>query len=1042
MAAYAPALNLTKSSRVLQFAAYSFDISVIDTVATLIQGGCLCVPSEHERLNDIINFITKSRVNWAFLTPSFARQIDPSEVQSLTNLVLGGERVTQDIVQVWSSDQRRIFNGYGPAECAICITKSLEPDTRPAIGRGVGCNTWIVDIDDYSKLAPPGVVGELLVEGPTVFEGYLNDGKRTREAFLDSPTWLVSKSNATRRLYKTGDLVQQEVNGDLFYMGRRDTQIKIRGQRVELGEIEHQIRSFIPGGSEVAVEYCKIAQRQPLLIAFVTDGHWTGYVRSIAKVVILKLANVLPSYMVPSVFIPLPQMPMSRSGKLDRQKLRNVAAELPIDDVINVESDAPEMRETKQLSTSIERRLAALWARILNLQSMIHASDHFFLLGGNSLSAICLVTAARRNLLSLTVADIFLHPHLADMAAAVSPITTEPPDCRALSLVSEVDLAKVRQVALRQNQFSRDGIGNPEDIYPCTSLQEGLFALSLAQPGVYIAQIVYDIPTHINLERFRLAWDSVIDQYAILRTCIIGVAEGVYQVVKKSSYSWQNIANIDDYLATDRQKQIQYGDPLLRLGLTSGYTAPQFVLTVHHSIFDGWALHLIWREVERAYTQSPLIHSPGFNSFVHYMMYDQPSQQLSKDYWSALLTGSSAASFPSLLSVSHRPQADASLDHRFHLRPLDSEVTLSIVIRAAWALLLAQYSNTKDITFGLTLSGRFAALQGIEDLIGPTITSLPIRTLIDPSKPIRSFLKSLQDQATEMIPFEQTGIQDITRSCSDAQTSCKFSSLLVVHPEPESSDAIFLYEGEPQTNMILPHALVMECHLVRDGVYMTANYDSTILWSSEVRRLLSQFEHILRRLWEGDREVQLREVELMSPADTIDVISRTQHLPPAEEYCIHERFEVQARLRPMAEAVCAWDGTLTYRELDSLSIRLASHLVTKGIGPEVIVPLCFNKSKWTIVALVAVLKAGGACLFLEPSWPKQRIDFIIKSVRPTLVVAESQHLGLFDVGLFELMCFSPALFDDPGFGIEILTLHPIDPDNAAFLMFTSGQVNS
>ncbi|MCJ1278461.1 hypothetical protein MMC21_006278 [Puttea exsequens] len=1026
-AAYAPALNLTAESRVLQFSAYSFDISVIDTIATLLHGGCLCVPSEHERLNDITGYIQRSRANWAFLTPSFARRIKPEEVPSLTDLVLGGEDVPLDSVRAWATEERRIFNGYGPAECAICITEMLRSTERPRIGKAVGCRTWVAEISNYSFLAPLGCVGELLVEGPVVFKGYIGEEAKKEAVFLDNPPWSLSSAGEDRRFYKTGDLVRYDPDGALVYHGRRDTQAKLRGQRIELGDVEHHIRSQLPQNTEVAAEIFNTALGVPSLAAFIStngpieDSQTFSGIRK-------ELEGALPVYMIPSVFIPLPKLPINQSSKLDRRRLRVIASEFAADQFASLETD---LSKDKRRLTDIEQKMARIWVDVLNNKSNFAVSDNFFAVGGDSLAAITLVSRARQQRLYITVAQIFQNPSLHGMAQTVSVLETKSNNVSPFQLLPQ----GIFDAASRQCRVTADAV---EDIYPCTPMQEGLFALSLANPGTYVAQIVYEIPSHIRSDALKEAWTAVVKQYAILRTRIVGMGSKHYQAVTRSSLiSWRRGRDLNEYLASDKQTTIEYGQPLLRMAIIESENSKSFVLTLHHAIFDGWALELMWKQVEEAYWGGSLAPVAQFSSFVRYLNIDATFSEQAQDFWHTLLEGATPASWPALPSATYRPCANASLAHSFSLPKLHTGITLSIAIRAAWAMLLAQYCNSKDVTFGMTLSGRFAPFEGIEDLIGPTIATVPVRLRINSTSSVGVFLEDVQRHSAEMIPYEQIGLQEIAKASADAHDACNFSSLLVVHPAEDVTTRTSkkIYHKQTVTNISLPHSLVVECHLTSDGATITTSYDSAILDVGVIRRVLNQLEHILRQLCYAGKEANVAEIQLTSPADMHDILMWNRRVPPAEDACIHEQIKVSAHLHPSAEAVCAWDGTLTYHELDELSSRLALRFINLGIGPEVIVPLCFDKSKWVVVSLVATLKAGGACLFLEPTWPRQRIQFILDCVRATVVVAEPQYLIQFD-GVVPSLISVPSILDDaPG---SISTPERVHSSNAAFVMFTSG----
>ena len=1037
VAACAPALNLTSKSRVLQFAAYSFDISVIDTVAALIEGACLCVPSEYERLNDLTSFIQRSQANWAFLTPSFAKHIKPGEVPILATLVLGGEAVPKESIQAWSSKSRRIFNGYGPAEAGICVTSLLNAHEAPTIGQGVGCLTWVVDADDPSRLAQPNNVGELLIEGPLLFQGYLSDDEKTKDAFIYNPPWLA-ESRDRRRLYRTGDLVRYTLDGNLVYVGRKDSQVKLRGQRIELLEVEHHIRRTVPANVDVAVEIAQFDQREPRLVAFFTIDATTSYLQSLGRDVTQKLINVLPSYMIPSAFASIDTLPMNRSHKLDRRKLREIVSELPETHIAIL---GGKFRGPEQLITDMEHRLASLWLRVLRIESVI-ASDHFFALGADSLSAISLVSAARQDDLELSVSDIFQNPYLKDMATRTTLLKTETRPYNSFELIREDGHATAIETAYDQCRLPPNS--NIEDIYPCTPLQESLFAISLAHPGVYVAQMIYDIPADIDRVRFIAAWNGVISRVAILRSRMILLARGMAQVVINGLPPWHEVGDIATYIAADKSKPMQYGHALLRLGITSDGVKPQFVLTIHHAIFDGWSLQLAWQEVEKAYEQSVMEPRLQHHLFVRHLDRQNALQEPALEYWRSQLEGSTAASFPALPPAATMPVADLSRDHRFSLAQKDSDVTLSLTVRAAWALLLAQYSGTKDVTFGMILSGRFAPLVGIESLIGPTLATLPIRVLIDPSTSVSSFLNIMHTQATQMIPFEQTGLPEISRCCSDARDSCQFSSLLVVQPTPvpRPNDGTSLFTNDPTINLSLPHALVVECHIEDEGMRIDISYDSSILQYDQVHRLLAQLEHVIRQLWEGDKEVKLKDIELMSPADMMNVLYWNRDLPRSEEFCLHDRFGLQAKLTPSAEAICSWDGSMTYKELDELSTRLAKYFTSQGVASEVIVPLCFDKSKWVVVSLLAILKAGGACLFLEPSWPLQRIDFMLESVNATVIISAPQYVNLFQTEGRKILCVSSAMVENDTLETVFTTLPQVQPSSTAFVMFTSGSTGT
>ncbi|KAE8822468.1 hypothetical protein HRS9122_10515, partial [Pyrenophora teres f. teres] len=253
------AFGITDQSRVLQFTSYTFDFCMAEIITTLLYGGCICVPSDRDRRSDLAKAINAMGANWALLTPSVAQLLNPSDVPTLKILVIGGEQVTSTDWNRWPTSVQ-LINGYGPTECCIVCAgyTTTQAFTTGTIGRAIASVSWVVDPENHHKLAPLGSVGELLVEGPILARGYLNDAEKTAAAFIEDPAWLMDgcQGYAGRRgrLYKTGDLVQYNDDGNLVCLGRKDSQVKLRGQRIELGEIEHHLRECLPEATQMAVE--------------------------------------------------------------------------------------------------------------------------------------------------------------------------------------------------------------------------------------------------------------------------------------------------------------------------------------------------------------------------------------------------------------------------------------------------------------------------------------------------------------------------------------------------------------------------------------------------------------------------------------------------------------------------------------------------------------------------------------------------------------------------------------------------------------------
>lgn len=471
----AAALHINATARVFDFASYSFDVAVNNALMTLSVGGCVCVPSKAERQNDIEGAINRTRANVVELTPSVARLLNPSAVPSVNLLNLAGEQLGSSDIAPWLR-YTKVINTYGPAECTITtvantkISKVLDAEST-SIGYGLGAVTWIVDPSDHSCLAPLGAVGELVIEGPLVGRGYLGDPEKTANSFIQDPPWLPSE-RCGRPLYKTGDLVRYRSNGSIDYVGRKDMQVKLRGQRIELNEVEHCVRQCLPKGVDIVAEVVQPNGRTAMLAAFIclpadeVKKHQWG--------IATQLAELLPTYMIPSAYVGLEKMSLTLSGKIDRKWLKRMGASLSPEQLVVDSSGLSSMKRDDQPKTKVQLALRDLWAQVLNIEiAAINLNSNFFMLGGDSILAMKLVVVAREERLLLTVAMIFQNPRLCHMAQAgrVANGAVEFEVIQHFSLLSPHTKDAVRQVAAACCNVEEESI---EDIYPCTSLQEGL----------------------------------------------------------------------------------------------------------------------------------------------------------------------------------------------------------------------------------------------------------------------------------------------------------------------------------------------------------------------------------------------------------------------------------------------------------------------------------------------------------------------------------------------------------------------------------------
>lgn len=632
LAEHASACGMTPATRALQFASYSFDASIGDIFTTIQVGGTLCIPSEQERSPaDFTAFIRDSAATWAGLTPSFASLLDPTAVPSLEALVLAGEPLPASQIEAWGG-RVRLVNMYGPTECTIaCVAnQNVTLDTRAAcIGRGYRAATWVVREDSHEHLCPVGTVGELLIEGPVVGTGYLNRPEQTASVFIDSPSWLQGRRPRSR-LYKTGDLVRCCTDGTIDFVGRKDTQIKINGQRVEAGEIESTLTRDLVDGAEavpVTVEHLdreEAGEHSKILCAFVCvgprarsgtaggeadtiiatgEGPLARFRELVARILHPGSATstALPRYMVPQAFVPIEHVPLSTSGKTDRRALRNAAASLSRDELMAFSSGlgaAGEDGAVVGLETEAEVMLAGLWRRVLKLKKEgeegeeevvlpLGRSSNFYRMGGDSIAAMALRAEARRAGFVLSVAHVFANPVLGDMARFVEEESglvangTEAPGGNRSGTPTVEPFALLSHLGIEaSDDFKQEAAvecsispGEIEDMFPCTPIQEALMALSQSskpRDGAYALHAAFQLPADLDLDRLVDAWTGVIKASPVLRSGIIARPEGSIVVVRRHqpfpTYKASS-ANLAQHLAEQQSTTFRYGSPLFRIGV-------------------------------------------------------------------------------------------------------------------------------------------------------------------------------------------------------------------------------------------------------------------------------------------------------------------------------------------------------------------------------------------------------------------------------------------------------------------------------------------
>lgn len=599
---HAKASEMGPGSRISQFASYTFDVSILEIVTALLAGASICVPGPESLSKGLASAINEFGITWTFLTPSLARLIKPGDVPSLRTLALGGEALSKLEVETWA-DKLQLINGYGPSECSIAAAANVEMSstTDPTnIGRAIGGVCWIVDADNHDRLAPIGAAGELLIQGPILARGYLDNPGKTTEVFIDNPAWIEKRpSGKTRRFYKTGDLVRYNSDGTLRFIGRKDTQIKLRGQRIELGEIEHHL--VVDDNVNLAmVVLPKSGPCKRKLVAILSLNKFQAPSRSAEggiRIISIKaelpaliqkirenLSALVPLYMVPTVWIAVEDIPLMSSGKMNRVKVSQWVVNMDEDmylELVGVESNG---EANTSFGTESERLLQKAYSEVLNLKlDLILLNRSFLSLGGDSISAMQVMARCREEGFSLSIRDILRSKSISELALCLGKIE-ESLITAPEHFDTPFDLSPVQQM------------------YFATATEEGS---SNHYNQSFFLQMVQRVPEEV----LYVSIEAIISRHSMLRARFDKGQDGQWsqhipeKVENSYSFSHHMVESIQDAMPTIKASHeainFRLGPVFIaRLFITKD--EEQFLfLVAHHLVVDLVSWRIIMQDLEK-----------------------------------------------------------------------------------------------------------------------------------------------------------------------------------------------------------------------------------------------------------------------------------------------------------------------------------------------------------------------------------------------------------------------------------------------------------
>ncbi len=931
----------------------------------------------------------------------------PEQVLPRRCLILGGEAVHNSLVERIRTltPGCEIVNHYGPTETTIgVLTYRIDAELGRHVAIPIGrplANSQVFILNQDGQPTPVGVSGELYIGGDGLARGYLDRPDLTAERFVPNPFGTQSGE----RLYRTGDRARYRPDGMIEFHGRVDNQVKVRGFRIELGEIEAQLRS--DGRVKDAV----------VVVREAADGtkQLAAYVAAPADLepesVRSPLAVHLPDYMIPSTITVLDALPLTANGKIDRAALPD-----------------PEQAQTSQRNAyvaprnDVEATLAQIWADVLHLDRVgIH--DNFFSIGGDSILCLQIVAKAHRAGVKVSPKLVFQHHTVAAIVDALEEADLVPSEPTSKEEEAEPFALAGIDPEQVQNVITTRG-GELEDLYPASPIQQGMLFHSLhgQEDGTYHNQVVYAFTQGLDPEAFVSAWQHAVDRHPVLRTGFLwDVAPEPLQAVFRHAQlpvehlDWRNMVNDDvrqetlrAYLSADRLRGFTLDrPPLMRLALIRRTEQSWWtVWSLHHAVLDGSCQALLIQEVMATYEglrHGQLSASKPASSYRVYIRWLLKQDfSAAEKFWREYLRG---VDEPTRLPerVTHHAVDRALYGERrldlpaATLRALEHlarlyRVTLNTVIQGAWALLLDRYSDSGDVVFGVTVSGRPAELTDGNAVLGLFINTLPLRVRMTPTDRVGEWLRTLQEVNVELRHHEATplvqiqGWSDIPRGTSLFDSVLVFQNYLLDRAVQEYGHAcgIEAIDVEGWTNYPLTITVVPDERL-------------TVIFSYDRRRLSDEMVEQIACHWTAvmdgmikKPDTRLAELSVLSEQERqhllVDWNDSRRSYPP--DRCLHELFEAQARRTPERIALSGKGVDLTYRDLDAKANQLAHCLRKQGVGPDVRVGICLERSTNLLVAILGVLKAGGTYVPLDPTYPTERLAYMLNDSRVNVVLTQ------------------------------------------------------
>ncbi|HEV7509125.1 MAG TPA: amino acid adenylation domain-containing protein [Thermoanaerobaculia bacterium] len=1053
----------------LELVPMSFDLSTFEIWGPLLNGGLLALlPPGPYTLADLYAAVARHGVTTIWLTSGLfhlAVEEGIAPLGGLRQLVAGGDVLSRSHVEraLAALPDVDLINGYGPTEnTSLSTTHRLRGglgagETSVPIGRPIAASRAYV-LDRSLMPLPIASVGELYVGGAGVARGYLGRPALTAERFLPDP--FSTDPRGEDRLYRTGDLARWRPDGTLDFLGRRDFQVKVRGFRVEPGEVESALLRH-PGVTDAVVTAVAEGNGGHRLVAYYVpegaDGPSPAELRA-------HLQGRLPEYMVPSLFVPLAELPLNANGKVDRRALPSPEARLA-----GESEDAPRTPPRNP----VEEVIAGIWEDLLGLGDPVGVDDDFFHLGGHSLLAIRLLSRLRAALgADLPVQQVFDSPTIAGLAEAV-----------ARALVSGDAAAGPALPPLAPRPFA-------DAAAPLSYAQQRLWFLDRLAPGspAYNVPSAYGLAGPLAPAALAAALAEVVRRHRVLRARFVerdgeprlevgeAPAPGFLPLVDLSALApVRRSAELASLRSAEAERPFDLAaGPLLRAGLVRlGAEEHVLLLNFHHAVYDGWSEGVLLRELAALYSAAgaaragapsplaePALQYADFAAWQRAWPPEVLGRQLA--YWRGQLAGAPTAlelptdrprpAVASLRGAGRRRLLGAPEVARLRQVARREGATLYMLLLAAFAATLARHGGQEDLLVGTPVANR--TRPEVEGLIGFFVNTLALRVRLAGDPELRRVLASARQTALAAfahldLPFEAL-VEELRpeRDLSRAPLVQAMLSLGSAAPERSLGGGLHLARlpSAERTTAKLDLSLAATELAAGDGgqsLLLELEYAADLFHATAAERLLAHFATLLCGAAEAP-DLPLSRLPLLAPPERHQLVAEWNDTASGFPHqSVHGLFAEQAAARPDAVAI-AWEGgAMTYGELDRRSGEIARHLRRLGVAADARVALVVERSPEMVAALLGILKAGGGYLPLDPAYPRERLALLLADAAPAAVVGPRLLLAdLPDIpNGAPRLAFEDAL-SEADTGADAPVGADVPPAGLAYVLYTSGSTGT